>query len=156
MQDLTPTFPIVGVDDEHTLRLGAQLREVRALVLLTLPPNQPRLRIVRLRPSQLPARDRKPERSKVLTLEEVVQMRWREVTELRVHVRIVRRRAEESLDRRVGNRRRDPAPGREDHRRRRDDDHPRQDREPRRVRAGEAIDRELADRRVEARVEHGD
>ena len=63
---------VVGVDDEDALALGAELREVRALVLVALAPDELGLRIVDVRPSELPARDREPERSEVLALEEVV------------------------------------------------------------------------------------
>src|SRR5215210_5909716 len=56
---------------------------------LTLAPNELRLRIKHLRPSQFPARDREPERREMLALQKVVQVRGREVTELGVHARIV-------------------------------------------------------------------
>ena len=76
---------VVGVDDEDALAFGAELREVCPLVRLALAPDQLGLRIVAVRPSQLPASDREPERREVLALEEVVQMRRRELTQLGAH-----------------------------------------------------------------------
>jgi hypothetical protein len=76
---------IVGVDDEDTLPLVAQLREVRALVLATLATDELGLQIVLVGPNQLATRDREPERSEVLALEEVVQMRGGKGAELRGH-----------------------------------------------------------------------
>ena len=56
------------------------------LVLLALAADEVALRVVALGPSELAARDGELERRQVLALEEVVQMRGREVSRLRVHV----------------------------------------------------------------------
>ena len=68
--------------------VGAQLREVGALVLLALAADQLGLRIVDVGPSELPARDREPERREVLALEEVVQVRGREAARLGLHASV--------------------------------------------------------------------
>jgi len=82
---------VVGVDDEDGLALGAQLREVRALVLVALRPDQLHVRIVNVRPSHIPTRDREPEPSEVLALEEVIQVGWQKRTDLCMDVWIVAR-----------------------------------------------------------------
>ena len=65
------------LDRDDLLPGRAKLVEVRALVLLTLAPDQLSLRIVPLRPSELTASNLKLECNEVLALEEVVHVGWR-------------------------------------------------------------------------------